>query len=88
MTVAVAAAELPIVNSDALRLVQCDAGIVAHFFSGTCGGYTHHRRADGPSLFGVNVGGLVGENPAETDPVPWLDGVNFQPGETETREWG
>lgn len=88
MTVSVAAQHLKIVKGDALRLYQFGAGIAEHYFCSLCGCYTHHRRASDPSLFGVNVGGLDGVNPAEIDPVPWLDGVSFQPGQTETRECG
>jgi hypothetical protein len=79
MTVSVRAQDLEILEGSALSLYQFGTRTAEHHFCSRCGCYTHHRRASDPRLFGVNVGGLDGVNPATLEPVPWLDGVNFHP---------
>ncbi len=84
MNVSVREEDLEVVRGDKLSLYQFGTRQAAHYFCGICGCYTHHRRSSDRSEFGVNVGGLEGVNPADLDPVPWLDGVNYNP-ETEAK---
>ncbi len=86
MTVSVREAELEVLHGDALSCYRFGTGRAAHCLCRHCGCYTHHRRASDPTLFGVNVGGLAGVDPRDIDPVPWLDGVHFHPGEKETAD--
>ena len=86
MTVSVREADLVVLKGEALSLYQFGTRTAEHYFCGHCGCYTHHRRASNPMVFGVNVGGLQGVNPADIDPVPWIDGVHFQPALKEEGE--
>ena len=52
-----------------------------HYFCKTCGIYTHHQRYSDPRVTGVNLGCINGINPADHEPIPWLDGINL-PSET------
>jgi len=88
MTVSVQEADLRILQGDALRLYQFGTQTAEHYFCSICGCYTHHRRASDPTEFGVNVGGLEGVNPAELEPIPWLDGVGFHPNPRDLKECG
>lgn len=63
-------------GQEALRLYQFGTRTAEHFFCGTCGIYTHHRRRSNPREYGVNVGILDGINPRDLGEVPWSDGVN------------
>jgi hypothetical protein len=63
-------------GGDVLRRYQFGTGAAEHYFCGTCGIYTHHRRRSNPKLFGYNLGGLVGVNPFDLGEVSVLDGVN------------
>lgn len=77
--VTVADGDLEVVRGETLKLYQFGTMRAEHYFCGTCGCYTHHRRSSATSEFGVNVGGLDGVNPAVLEPLPWLDGVNYWP---------
>ncbi|MGB3409118.1 MAG: GFA family protein, partial [Jannaschia sp.] len=70
-------------RGETLRLCQFATVQAEHYFCGTCGIYTHHRRSSATSEFGVNVGGLEGVNPRDLEPMPWLDGVNYNPNRPE-----
>ena len=63
-------------GQEALRLYTWGTHTAQHFFCGTCGIYTHHRRRSNPNEYGVNVGALEGINPADLGEVEWTDGVN------------
>lgn len=63
-------------GQDALRLYQFGTRTAEHWFCGTCGIYTHHRRRSNPGEYGVNVAILDGINPRDLGEVPWADGVN------------
>ena len=63
-------------GQDALRRYQFGTGVAEHYFCGTCGIYTHHRRRSNPKVFGYNVGALEGVNPFDLGEVPVMDGVN------------
>ena len=63
-------------GADKLTLYQWNTGVAEHWFCSVCGIYTHHRRRSNPNEYGVNIGCLEGVNPAELEPIPWLDGVN------------
>ncbi|MFK7878516.1 GFA family protein [Roseobacter sp.] len=79
MNVSVNDGDLQVIKGDALRLYQFGTFGAEHYFCQNCGCYTHHRRRSKSSEFGVNVGCLEGVNPRDIDPVPWLDGVNYNP---------
>lgn len=63
-------------GQDNLTLYQWGTGTAQHYFCKTCGIYTHHRRRSNPNQYGVNIGALEGINPADYEPLDWLDGVN------------
>ena len=63
-------------GADKLTLYTFGTGTAQHFFCSVCGIYTHHQRRSNPNEFGVNLGTIDGVNPAEHEPIPWLDGVN------------
>ncbi len=83
MNVSVREADLQVIKGDALTLYQFGPRGAEHYFCKVCGCYTHHRRSSDNTDFGVNVGCLEGVNPADIDPVPWLDGVSYNPGVKE-----
>ena len=60
---------------DTLRLYQSGTQTAEHYFCGTCGIYTHHRRRADPSEYGVNIGCIDGENPWDYEPMEWHEGV-------------
>jgi hypothetical protein len=61
----------------ALRLYQFNSFTAAHYFCGTCGIYTHHRRRSNPNEYGYNIGCLDGVDPyALAVVVPVEDGVH------------
>ena len=57
-----------------LVLYQFNTRSARHYFSKTCGIYTHHQRRSNPSQFGVNVACLEGVSPFDFSEVPVLDG--------------
>lgn len=59
-----------------LSLYTWNTGTAQHYFCTTCGIYTHHRRRSNTEEYGVNLGCLQGQNPADHEPIAWLDGVN------------
>ncbi len=63
-------------GADSLRLYRFGTHTAEHWFCGTCGIYTHHRRRSNPDEFGVNAGAIEGVDPRSLDPVPWVDGIN------------
>ncbi len=83
MSADVKAGDLEVVRGDTLRTYQFGRKAEEHHFCGVCGVYTHHRRPVAGMEFGVNVGGLEGVNPRDVDPVPWMDGVNWNPEGTD-----
>lgn len=76
VALSVAEGDLRVVKGDTLRLYQFNTNTAEHWFCGTCGIYTHHRRRSNPHQFGVNAGCLEGVNPRDLGAVPWNDGVN------------
>src|SRR3546814_10250034 len=50
-------------GSEHLRLYEFNTNTAKHYFCGTCGIYTHHRRRSDPEQYGYNVGCLEGINP-------------------------
>ena len=71
--------DLRVVRADDLRLYRFGTMQAEHFFCGTCGCYTHHRRSSATSEFGVNVHALDGVMPADLEPLPWFDGSSYAP---------
>ena len=61
---------------DQLRRYQFRSHTAEHYFCGSCGIYTHHRRRSNPQRFGYNVGCLKGVNPFEIEDVALSDGIN------------
>ena len=75
--VSVDTGDLEIVKgADNLTLYSFGTHTAQHHFCKTCGIYTHHRRSSNPNEYGVNMGALDGVNPADHEPIGWLDGVN------------
>jgi len=64
-------------GEEQLRLYQFNTFTARHYFCGTCGIYTHHRRRSNPQEYGYNVGCLDGVDPyALTVAIPVSDGVH------------
>lgn len=63
-------------GADRLTLYQWNTKTARHWFCSICGIYTHHQRRSNPNEYGVNIGCIEGVNPADLEPIPWLDGVN------------
>ena len=59
---------------DALRLYQWNTKVAEHWFCGTCGIYTHHRRRSDPSEYGINLGCVEGVDLEALGDIPWLRG--------------
>lgn len=75
--VSVPLAALKVVKgADKLTLYTFGTGTAQHYFCSVCGIYTHHQRRSNPNEFGVNLGTLEGVNPADFEPMAWLDGQN------------
>lgn len=63
-------------GADKLTLYTFGTGTAQHYFCSVCGIYTHHQRRSNPNEYGVNLGTIEGVNPADHEPIPWLDGQN------------
>lgn len=63
-------------GADSLSCYQWGTGTAKHYFCKVCGIYTHHQRRSNPEEYGVNLGCIEGMNPADFEPIPWLDGIN------------
>lgn len=59
---------------DALTLYQFNTGTAKHYFCGTCGIYTHHKRRSDPTQYGVNVACLEGLSPFDFTEVEVMNG--------------
>jgi hypothetical protein len=59
-----------------LREYNFNTKTARHYFCGTCGIYTHHRRRSKPGEFGINVAILEGVSPFDFACVPVNDGEN------------
>ena len=79
MTADVKDGDLEVIRAETLGTYQFGPKTETHHFCTRCGVYTHHRRPARGMEWGVNVGGLEGVNPADIDPVPWMDGKNWNP---------
>jgi hypothetical protein len=88
MTVSVREDHIAMIAGDALWPYQFGRRTAEHSFRGASGCYTDHRRASGPSAFGVNVGGLEGVSPAALGAVPSRERVHFHSGQPVTKECG
>ena len=75
--VSVAANSVQILKGqDHLRLYQFGTKTAEHYFCGTCGIYTHHRRRSDPNEIGVNIGCIEGQKPWDHEPMVWHDGID------------
>lgn len=63
-------------GADRLVRYQFGTKTAVHWFCGTCGIYTHHRRRSNPDQLGVNLACLTGHSPFELTEVPVMDGQN------------
>ena len=63
-------------GAESLTLYTWGTGTAKHYFCSTCGIYTHHQRRSNPQEYGVNLGCIEGQNPADYEPMPWHDGIN------------
>ena len=65
-----------VLSGETLRSYRFGTGTAEHWFCGTCGIYTHHRRRSNPNELGVNVAILEGVSPFDLTEVAVMDGVN------------
>ncbi|WP_308916761.1 GFA family protein [Jannaschia sp. LMIT008] len=63
-------------GKESLRLYTFNTGVARHWFCGTCGIYTHHRRRSNPDEYGVNVACLEGISPFDLTQVDVMDGID------------
>ncbi|MEM9797361.1 MAG: GFA family protein [Pseudomonadota bacterium] len=63
-------------GADHLRLYQFNTKVAEHWFCGTCGIYTHHRRRSNPEELGINIACLEGVSPFDLAEVEVVDGVH------------
>lgn len=61
-------------GAEALRLYQFGTMTAEHYFCGTCGLYTHHRRFSDLTEVGINIGLIDGVDVAALEPMIWNDG--------------
>ena len=61
-------------GAEHLRLYQFGTRVAEHWFCGTCGIYTHHRRRSNPDEFGVNAALFPGQGPFAQSVVPVNNG--------------
>jgi hypothetical protein len=71
-------------GQDKLMLYQFDSKEAEHYFCSICGIYTHHRRRSNPNQYGINLGCLVGVDPALIEGVTIYDGATNHPSDTLT----
>ena len=63
-------------GAEALTTYAFGTHTAQHHFCSVCGIYMYHRRRSDPTQYGVNMGAIEGVNPADYEPIQWLDGVN------------
>lgn len=63
-------------GADALRLYQFNTRVAEHYFCGTCGIYTHHKKRSNPNEYAVNVACIEDVNPFELGEISNIDGLN------------
>lgn len=63
-------------GADALSLYQFNTRVAEHYFCGTCGIYTHHKKRSNPNEYAVNVACIEGVNPFELGDISNIDGLN------------
>lgn len=63
-------------GAENLKLYQFGSCTAEHYFCGTCGIYTHHRRRSDPTEIGVNLGCVDGAEVWTHEPFRWHDGIN------------
>ena len=73
--ISVPVGELTVESGDSLRLYTFNTHTAEHWFCGTCGIYTHHRRRSDPLQYGVNVGCVEGIDIRAVH-WEWTDGIN------------
>ncbi len=61
-------------GKEVLRRYQFGTHTAEHYFCGTCGIYTHHRRYSDPAEIGVNIGCITDQTFTDYEPMPWVDG--------------
>ncbi|WP_108661834.1 GFA family protein [Acuticoccus kandeliae] len=69
--------DLVVEAGETLRRYQFHSQTAEHYFCGTCGIYTHHRRRSNPDECGVNVACVDGVD-IENLPFRWVDGRNHE----------
>ena len=62
-------------GADALRSYRFGTMTAEHFFCGTCGIHTHHRRRSNPDEYGFNLACVEGIDIRDWQDVPMRDGV-------------
>ncbi len=63
-------------GQEALRLYSFNTHTAKHHFCSVCGIYMYHQRRSNPNEYGVNLYAIDGVNPADMEPISWVDGVN------------
>jgi len=64
-------------GSDKLVTYRWNTRVARHYFCGTCGIYTHHRRRMAPDQCGFNVACLDGVDVRTLGDVTWLNGARL-----------
>jgi len=63
-------------GAEQLILYEWNTHTAKHYFCGTCGIYTHHRRRSRPEHYAINVACLDGPNVAAGKTVGTFDGAS------------
>jgi len=67
--------DLEVVRGESLRLYRFGTMTAEHWFCGTCGVNTHHKRRSNPLQYGVNIGCIDGVDIRAYQDVPLMDGI-------------
>ena len=66
-------------GQDALTLYRWNTGQTEHYFCKHCGIFTHHQHDNPADGYAINLAAIDGAHPQDHDPIPWIDGINYQP---------
>ncbi|MEL6957629.1 MAG: hypothetical protein AAGL89_01605 [Pseudomonadota bacterium] len=63
----------------ALSLYQWNTRQTEHYFCRHCGIFTHHQHDNPADGYAINLAAIEGAHPKAHDPIPWIDGIKYQP---------